>query len=128
VKLLLDTCTFLWLLLEDAAVPDAVWAMVRDPSNELYLSVASAWEIATKYKLGRLALPEPPARFVPKYREANQIASLPLEEEAALQVYKLPDLHADPFDRILVSQAILHSLVIVTPDELIRQYPVRTAW
>ena len=77
---------------------------------------------------GRLPLPEPAAQYVPSRRQANGIASLELSEETILQLPKLPPLHGDPFDRILVCQAIVHGLAILTPDEWITRYPVRVLW
>jgi PIN domain nuclease of toxin-antitoxin system len=73
-------------------------------------------------------LPAPASRFVTAEREAHGIASLPIDEESALHLSRLPSLHRDPFDRILVSQAIVHGLTIMTPDPLITQYPARTMW
>ena len=99
-----------------------------DPANEIYLSAVSAWEIAVKNALGRLPLPEPPERFIPARRKQHGIDTLPLEEEAALHLIRLPPYHQDPFDRMLICQAVVHSMVILTPDELILQYPVRTTW
>lgn len=90
--------------------------------------MVSSWEIAVKHSLGRLPLPESPARFVPDQREAHGIQSLPLDEEAALHVARLPQLHPDPFDRMLISQALVHGLALLTPDEQITQYPVRAVW
>lgn len=99
-----------------------------DPANEVYLSAASAWEIAVKWQRGRLKLTLPPERFVPAQREAHGLTALPIDEESALHITRLPDLHRDPFDRMLVSQAIVHGLTIVTPDRLVAQYPARTFW
>jgi PIN domain nuclease of toxin-antitoxin system len=96
--------------------------------NEVYLSVLSAWEIALKHSLGRLPLPEPPEKFVPKQREAQGISTLAFSEEEALYLSRLPLVHKDPFDRMLICQAIVHGLAILTPDPLITQYPVRTIW
>jgi PIN domain nuclease of toxin-antitoxin system len=127
VRLLLDTCTFLWLAGGSALSPPAA-AAVRDPSNELFLSAVSAWEIASKHRSGRLPLPEPPERLIPTERELRGVSALPFDEESALQVSRLPALHRDPFDRMLISQAIAMSLAIVTPDPLITQYPVRVIW
>jgi PIN domain nuclease of toxin-antitoxin system len=128
MKLLLDTCTFLWVILDDARLSKRARDLFRTSDNEVYLSAASAWEIAVKHALGRLPLPASPERFVRDMREAHGIASLPIDEEAALHVSRLPVPHRDPFDRILVSQAIVHGLAILTPDPLITQYPARTAW
>jgi PIN domain nuclease of toxin-antitoxin system len=94
----------------------------------VYLSAASAWEIAIKYAAGRLPLPRHPDRLVASERDARGIQPLPIDEESALHVSRLPDLHRDPFDRILVAQAIVHGLTILTPDPLVSQYPARTMW
>jgi PIN domain nuclease of toxin-antitoxin system len=128
MKLLLDTCTFLWIASSPAAVPPNVLQHFRNPENDVFLSAASSWEIAIKHGLGRLTLPEPPERFVPAEREAHGIAPLPIDEESTLHLSRLPALHRDPFDRLLVSQAIVHGLTIVTPDPLVTQYPARTMW
>ncbi|MBI9082268.1 MAG: type II toxin-antitoxin system VapC family toxin [Desulfobacterales bacterium] len=128
MKLLLDTCTFLWLTKgrEDLSV-DAIEAF-SDPKNEVYLSAVSAWEINVKYRIGRLPLPLPPDQFIPKERKRHLIARLDLSEQDTLHLCKLPTPHKDPFDRMLVCQAIEHSLTILTPDPLITQYPVRSLW
>ena len=93
--------------------------MYRAPKNEVYLSAASAWEIALKHAQGRLPLPAPPERLVREEREARGIGPLPIGEKSTLYLSRLPALHRDPFDRILVSQAIVHGLVILTPDPLV---------
>jgi len=128
MKLLLDTCTFLWLVADAPALSKTARELFRAADNEVYLSAASAWEIAVKHGLGRLPLPAPPERFVREHREAHGIAPLPIDEDSALHVSKLPALHRDPFDRILVSQAIVHGLAILTPDPFIMDYPARTIW
>lgn len=102
--------------------------MFVDPENEVFLSAVSVWEISVKHGLGRLPLPEPPERFVPLQRERHGIDVLPLEEEAALYLNRLPSSHRDPFDRMLICQAIVHGMVILTPDELVTQYPVLSIW
>jgi PIN domain nuclease of toxin-antitoxin system len=128
VRILLDTCTFLWLVSGSDELSAKARDAFVDPANEVFLSAASAWEIAVKHRLGRLPLPEPPDAFVPAQRAAHGIAALAIDEEAALHVAKLPDLHRDPFDRMLVAQALVGGLVLLTPDEAIRQYPARTLW
>src|ERR1700690_2252266 len=99
-----------------------------DRNNQRYLSAASVWEIAIKHAAGRLPLPERPDLFVPNLREASGIASLGIDEEAALQAGRLPGLHADPFDRMLIAQAIVHGMAILSPDPAIEQYAVRVVW
>jgi PIN domain nuclease of toxin-antitoxin system len=128
MKLLLDTCTFLWIAGRPDLLPPKVRALFKDPDNEVYLSAASAWEIATKQAIGRLPLPEAADRLIPRLRQRHGVEPLPIDEESTLQLTRLPPLHRDPFDRILVCQAIVHGMTLLTPDELIAQYPARVLW
>lgn len=128
MKLLLDTCTFLWIAADAPALSRRARDLFQLADHDVYLSAASAWEIAIKHGLGRLPLPEPPDRFVREMRESHGIMPLPIDEESALHIARLPALHRDPFDRLLVSQAIVHGLTILTPDPLVTQYPGRTIW
>ena len=128
MKILLDTCTFLWIITDNPKLSLQAKKLFVDPYNEVYLSVASTWEIAVKYTLGKLQLPKSPEKYIPSKRKQHDIDSLPLNEEATLYLTKLPDLHKDPFDRILICQAIVAGLSILTPDELITQYPLRSIW
>jgi PIN domain nuclease of toxin-antitoxin system len=128
VRLLLDTCTFLWIVGGSKELSSRAREAFADPANEAFLSAASAWEVAVKHRLGKLPLPAPPEEFVPAQRAAHGIETLPVDEESALHVSKLPDLHRDPFDRMLVAQAIVGGLVLLTPDDDIRKYPARTLW
>ena len=128
MKLLLDTCTFLWISLDAPELSANARLLFQDPANEVFLSAASAWEIGIKHSLGRLPLPTEPRTFVPALRETYRIEALPLDEESCLQAARLPLLHQDPFDRALVGQAIAHGLTILTPDRKITAYPVRTLW
>jgi PIN domain nuclease of toxin-antitoxin system len=128
VKLLLDTCTFLWIVSGDEALSATARDVFADPTNDVFLSSVSAWEISVKHVLGKLPLPRPPAVFVPEERRRHQIESLALDETSTLAVAKLPDLHKDPFDRMLVCQAIMAGMTLLTPDPLISQYPVAVVW
>lgn len=128
MRLLLDTCAFLWLAAGDAALSTAARAAITTPSNDLFLSSVAAAEIAAKYRRERLRLAAAPDELVPVMRRRYGITKLPLTESAALGVARLPDLHRDPFDRLLIAQALTHGLVLVTPDEAIRRYPVPTLW
>jgi PIN domain nuclease of toxin-antitoxin system len=128
VRFLLDTCTFLWIVAAAAELSQRSRELFSDPDNEVYLSSVSAWEIALKHALGRLPLPDPPGQFVPAERRRHGVEALALDEESALHLARLPGLHRDPFDRMLVCQALVHGLVILTPDPLITQYPVRAMW
>ena len=128
MKLLLDTCAFLWWSAGSDRVPKAVRSAVSDPANEVYVSTASIWEITLKHRTGRLPLPQPPERYLPEQRERHGFLSLSIDEASVLQLPRLPALHQDPFDRILVCQAIEHGMTLLTPDRLIVQYPVRISW
>jgi PIN domain nuclease of toxin-antitoxin system len=128
VKLLLDTCTFLWIITDDEQLSAHAKSLFVDPANVVYLSAVSVWEMSVKFTLGKLPLPYPPERFIPEQRERHGIAALPLEERAALYLHRLSSRHKDPFDRMLICQAIQHELTLLTPDPLITQYAVRTLW
>ncbi len=128
MKLLLDTCTFLWIVTGDSSLSPSARRVFSDPANDVFLSSVSAWEIAVKHTLGKLPLPRPPSVLVPEERQRHQIQPLPLDETAALLITKLPELHKDPFDRMLICQAITVSLTLLTPDPLIKQYPLVTVW
>jgi len=128
VRILLDTCAFLGLIQGSPELSETSRDLISDPQSEVYLSSVSAWEISVKHQLGRLALSQSPLELVPRQRKAHGIESLFLSEDAALQISRLPPLHRDPFDRMLICQAISESLTILTPDSLIQQYPVRSIW
>lgn len=128
MKLLVDTCAFLWIASDSPKLSKTAAAAFLDRNNERYLSAASAWEIGMKYSIGRLPLPQRPDIYVPALREASGIESLDMDEESALHAGRLPALHADPFDRMLVAQAIVHGMTILTPDVEIERYGVRTLW
>ena len=128
MRLLLDTVAFIWLVEGNSRLSESAQGLITDPANEVYLSAASAWEIAIKYAIGRLLLGIPPEEYVTGQRRLHHIEPLPVGETAALQVYKLPALHDDPFDRIIVAQAIVEGMAVVTPDRQISQYPVRVEW
>ena len=126
MKLLLDTHIFLWLLDDIDRVPRAALQAIRDPRNDVFLSVASIWEAVIKHQTGKLSVPGPPEIFLPQQRERHGIASLLITERTLTFLPTLPPLHRDPFDRILISQALEHGLSIVTVDAAIRLYSVPT--
>jgi PIN domain nuclease of toxin-antitoxin system len=128
MRLLLDTCTFLWLITDAADLSPLARDLFASPENEIFLSTVSAWEIVLKHSLGSLPLPESPQRFIPDQREKHGIETLSLDEDSTLQWQRLPQLHNDPFDRMLICQAISQGLTILTPDSLIGQYPIRVLW
>jgi PIN domain nuclease of toxin-antitoxin system len=124
MKILLDTCEFLWLVTGDTKLSLSVAAAVRDPQNQVFLSTVSFWEISVKHSLGKLTLPASPAQFIPLQREKHLIVPLSLDESAVAQLSNLPTLHRDPFDRMLICQALAHGLTLASSDSLVRQYPV----
>lgn len=128
MKLLLDTCTFLWIAGGGRALPAAVATAYQSQDNDVFLSAASVWEIAIKYSQGRLPLPVAPERLMADERQRRGLTPLAVDEESALHVTKLPPLHGDPFDRLLVAQALVHGMTILTPDPIVARYPARTMW
>ncbi len=130
MKLLLDTCTFVWLASVEGRLSRVAAEMFSDPENEVYLSAVSAWEIGVKHRNGKMRLPGgiAPREFVTEARLRHGIASLPMMEADVFPLEKLPPHHQDPFDRLLICQAIANQMAILTPDEAIRQYPISTYW
>jgi len=125
VKILLDTHIFLWLNTEPERLGERL-ALVEDDGNALLVSAASSWEIAIKYGLGRLPLPEAADRYVPARLRALGAEAIAIEHSHALAVAGLPKLHRDPFDRLLVAQAGLLDIPILTANPQIAAYPVHT--
>jgi PIN domain nuclease of toxin-antitoxin system len=128
VKLLVDTQVFIWYATADDRLPTAMRSVMRSPDNELWLSAASGWEIAIKHHAGKLTSAVPPWQFIVEARERLGFLPLPIDENSVAHLPKLPPIHKDPFDRILMCQSIEHAMVIVTNDMNIRKYPVRTLW
>ncbi len=125
---LLDTHAFLWWITDDKRLSQRAREIIAEGRNRLLLSAVSGWEIAVKARLGRLSLPGSPEAFVPEQMELNALEPLPILMSHALHVHALPDLHRDPFDRMLVAQAQVEGLPIVTADAQIAQYEVETVW
>lgn len=96
------------------------------PENKIYVSAASAFEIAIKAKLGRLTDIGDPLLSVPFHMKRSNFLSLAISVEASLRVFSLPNIHEDPFDRLLIAQAMEHSLTLITNDDTVRKYPVQT--
>ena len=119
---------FLWAIIDDPSLSLATRDAIADPANEVYVSTASFWEIAIKYGLGKLPLPDEPDRYLPAQRIAAGFDLLAIGEAEACQVHRLHAIHRDPFDRLLVAQANCHGLAIATDDAVVQRYPVRTIW
>lgn len=128
MKLLLDTCTFLWLTSDASELSQSARNLFQDTENEIYLSSISAWEIIVKHELGKLPLPDKAEAFIKRQCQIHYIELLALEFKAVFHLSKLPNLHRDPFDKILICQAIEHGMTLLTNDKMIVQYPVSTIW
>ena len=128
MKVLLDTHVWLRWITEPEGLPAKAASILERRENEVLFSVASSWEIAIKYARGKLPLPEPPERFVPPRLMRDGIATLHIEHRHALHVASLPPHHHDPFDRILIAQAQLEGIPIITADTKFAAYDVDVIW
>jgi PIN domain nuclease of toxin-antitoxin system len=128
MRALLDTHTFLWWNLDAPQLSAEVRALIANGNNEIFLSAASAWEIAIKAAKGRLTLPEPPDQYVAERMRLHHFSALPIELSHALEVYRLPDIHQDPFDRLLIAQSQLEKMPLLTADSEINRYQVEVIW
>ena len=128
MRFLLDTCAFLWLLGRTKALSPRARAAIAEPGNDLFLSAASAWEIAIKVKLGKLTLPDDASVLVPKHMKRSAITPLWVSHAHALRAGSLELHHHDPFDRLLAAQAELEQLTLLTPDRWFAPYGVDTLW
>ena len=125
---LLDTHTFLWWNLNDPQLSETAREFISDGRNQIFLSAASAWEIAIKFGKGRLELPEEPVQYVAQRLTRHRFSPLPIQLSHAAQVHHLPDIHADPFDRLLIVQSQLEGLPLLTADSHIGRYNVKIIW
>lgn len=128
MKFLLDTHTFLWWNMDDSQLSSLAKEIIADGGNEIFLSAASAWEIAIKTARGRLSLPEDPTRYVSSRLSLHGFQALPVHIHHATQIYHLPMHHADPFDRLLIAQSQTESMPIISADAEIRKYDVEIIW
>ena len=128
MRALLDTHAFLWWNIEPELLSPDAHELIADGENELFLSAASAWEIAIKYGKGHLSLPGDAESFVISRVTARGFRPLPIEISHAVHVCHLPPLHKDPFDRLIISQSQLESLPIITADANIARYDVEIIW
>jgi PIN domain nuclease of toxin-antitoxin system len=127
-KLLLDTHIWLWWFLEPNRLSSQAVRLMEDTDTTLFLSAASSWEIAIKYALKKLRLPEPPGRYIPTRLERGAVTPLPIEHAHALRVAELPHHHRDPFDRLLIAQAQLEGATLATADPRFLLYEVDVLW
>lgn len=125
MKILLDTHIFLWAITDDARLTKAQRAAFLDGDNELYLSLASVWEMLIKVGIGKLPLPQPAAPYIHKQADKNRILSLGIHAAHLAELEKLPPLHRDPFDRMLVAQARAEKMPILSGDPKLKKYGVK---
>ena len=126
--MLLDTHAFLWWVSDSPKLSELARETIADERNEPIFSVVSGWEIAIKVGVGKLELPDPPEKFVTGQLSRNDMEVLPLHLGHALRVHALPDHHRDPFDRLLVAQAIVEGIPLLSADPQIDLYPVNIIW
>lgn len=125
--ILIDTHVWLWLNNQVDRLSSSALTLLST-SDEIYLSAASAWEIAVKWASGKLPLPVPPKEYIPSRMTENGIRSLPIHHRHALRLAALPLHHKDPFDRILVAQAQVEGLKLMTADRGLASYEVEILW
>jgi PIN domain nuclease of toxin-antitoxin system len=130
MKLLLDTHTFLWLVVGSPTLSAAAQVAIADPANELFLSVASVWELAIKISSPKqqLQLTDPLDLYIAKWTATYQLKLLPVQSAHALHVVGLPNHHRDPFDRMLIAQALVEGMTLVSGDGKFASYPVKILW
>jgi PIN domain nuclease of toxin-antitoxin system len=126
MRILVDTQCWIWMTASPERFSPKARTLVEATEHDLYLSAASSWEIAIKYSIGKLRLPEPPAEYVPARIEATRVRALLIDHAHALRVSTLPRHHRDPFDRLLIAQAQIEDLTILTADPLFDAYDVTT--
>ena len=128
MRALLDTHAFLWSLLDDERLSARARSLLDDARNDVFFSAASAFEIALKFAKGRLELPEPPEVLIPSRLASFAYEALPITVDHAVRAAQLPPIHTDPWDRLLVAQAQIESLPILSADSVVGQYDVVTIW
>ncbi len=122
MKLLLDTHIFLWFISGNERLSQKYFQEISNLDNEVFVSVISIWECTIKYQLGKLPLPKSPEIYLPQQRKRHYFDSLTIDENTIAQLVKLPSLHRDPFDRLLMCQALEHDLVMLTEDKAVLAY------
>lgn len=125
-RYLIDTHCWLWWHIDPDKLSRLVFQLIEDGSTEILFSVASAWEITIKYRIKKLKLPLPPRKYIPNRLEKSYMETLAIQLEHALRIEDLPLHHNDPFDRLLIAQAITENLTIITYDKQFDLYGVKT--
>jgi|APLak6261658528_1056013.scaffolds.fasta_scaffold95908_1 PIN domain nuclease of toxin-antitoxin system len=128
MRILLDTCAFLWLVTDDPQASELAKEIFLKEDNELLLSAVTGFEIAVKYSLGKLRLAEPPKEFITNRINANALTELPVSMTHALILQNLPLHHKDPFDRLLVAQAMVNQIPLLSADQQLSAYDINRLW
>lgn len=128
MRALIDTSTFLWSISDSDKLSDNARQFIADLENDIFLSMASLWEIAIKTSLGKLELLLPFNRFIPDQLEQNTITVLPIEVQHLSKIIDLPFHHRDPFDRLIIAQSLAEQLPVITKDGAFSQYSVQLIW
>lgn len=127
MKLLLDTHTFLWFIGGDAQLDKNSRQLIEDVHNQRYLSIVSVWEITIKVSLGKLQAPLPPSALIREHIWSNAIELLAITSDHLDVLYNLPHHHKDPFDRLMIAQAIQEGMVLLSKDPAFKTYNVQLA-
>lgn len=128
MRYLLDTNAFLWWDTRSDRLPKHIFEIISDPATTIQISMVSLWEIQIKHQLGKLDLSKPLEQIVREQREKNGFRLLTIDLPHVLALSTLPDHHRDPFDRLLIAQAMIEHLTLITNDAQIARYPVQTVW
>ncbi len=128
MKALLDTQAALYFWVEPERLSDSARKVIEDRNNRLYFSQASTWEVVIKYSLGKLPLPEQPGAYLPTRIRRTDFEYEPISDRALFGMLDLPDVHRDPFDRLLISTARILRVPVITGDPVFRDYPVKVIW
>jgi PIN domain nuclease of toxin-antitoxin system len=128
MKVLLDTCAFLWLVTDNPQASELAKEIFLNDENELFLSAVTGFEIAVKYSLGKLHLTEPPKEFIANRIQANALIELPVSMIHALALQNMPLHHKDPFDRLLVAQAMVNQIPLLSADQQLSAYDINRLW
>jgi len=128
MRYLLDTHTFLWMAADPAKLSEEITGIVQATANRLLLSAASGWEIALLWYLKRVELPDQPKRFIPEALQKLSVIPLPIGFDAAISAATLPLIHRDPFDRIIIAEALKENVSVLTKDRIFEKYGARALW
>jgi PIN domain nuclease of toxin-antitoxin system len=128
MKYLLDTIAWLWSVDADEKLSQNAHDILANGKEDVYLSAASSWELSIKMRLGKLNLPGSPAQIVPAYMAKQNLLSVAVTHLHAVKVYDLPPHHSDPFDRLIIAQAMVEGMTVLTSDRIFGKYPVDVVW